>query len=501
MESTNGLIESQQDGMNAGSNEQHVQNNLLEKKVEEGIEVEIKEQTNISNEQVTSSDIKVKENEGNNSSIDAKVNANENEGINMNANNDKSGKEKEKESINVNVNVNVNSNIVEQIKEKTEANVNENNELKLNENNDLELKEIPNINPNEHNIIIKENENTNIIETINMKINETSSPKIDETSTNNLDINPNSNNNDNIILNLPKETDPLSPNELSTSPQFTTVLPENLKQKIETEAIPPKTTKPRTQHKRRSITYSDFYEFPKISSNLRGINFLGEDYFLEYLTCLDGENGVIKNLNCFVDSILQVNKVLPENFITIRFIICEYTFMGIFFQLLNFKRSDNVFLQTEPFNNILFITNKILDRINLKITTLLGRILSNEKEYDLLQYVVILGQTFYKKQEHETEENKYFNIMSKELGKHHLFQEYKTWEKLIEYHIKKQKKNLKKLKQRMTKEREKTLAATTIVTYLFNMKNFGVDESCVDNIKKFAEKNEIPKELIESNFD
>lgn len=358
-------------------------------------------------------------------------------------------------------------------------------------NNNTTTTAITNVNAD---AIINKNEDTKPNEII---LNEIIDSKTNE---NNIDINRDSSTNSADIIISPKDSDLLS-TELSTSPQFTSVIPENIKQKIETEVTPAKASSKPKSRKRKSIVYTDFYEFPKINSNLRGINFLGEDYFLEYLTYLEGDNGVIKNLNCFVDSLLQVNKEIPENFITVRFIVCEYTFMGIFFQLLNFKRSDNIFLQPHSFNNILFIINKILDRINLKIATIFGRILSNDKEYDLLQYVVILGQTFYQKQENQTEDNKYEDIMSKQLGKHQLFQEYKTWEKLIEYHIKKQKKNLKKLKQKMTKEREKTIAINTIVTYIFNMKNFGVDESCIDNIKKFAERNEIPKELIESKFD
>ena len=358
--------------------------------------------------------------------------------------------------------------------------------------------------------------NTDANETTTTKTNEIVDMKTNEITDTNRDSNI-----DDVDIISPKE-DSLLTAELSTSPKFTTVIPEEVKQKIETEVtgaretLGPTTETAETtettetaqttevkasKQKTQKKIYTDFYEFPKINSNLRGITYLGEDFFLEHLTRLDGKDGVIKHLNRFVDSLLQVKKVISMDFITVRFIICEYTFMGIFFQLLNFKRSDNIFLQPDSFNNILLITKKILDRISLKIATLFGRILSNEKEYDLLQYVVILGQTFYQKQENQTEENKYTQIMSKQLGQHHIFQDYKTWEKLIEYHIKKQKKNLKKLKQRITKEREKTIAINTIVTYMFNMRNFGVDETCLDNIKRFAERNEIPKDLIESKFD
>ena len=463
MESTNDLINSQQKLTNNITHEQQEQNNLQEHKQKkdekEELELTQTEQKIIPNKEIKINDTKIKETETKNIPvIDTNVHSNNNETTNTNANNDTSTttNDNTKDTANINTNANeiINKNEI------TETKVNEDPKTKANE---IIVNEITNT---------KSNENTNINR---------------DSNTNNVDII------------SPKEGDLLT-TELSTSPQFTTVIPENIKQKIETEVTPTRASKPKSR-KRKSTVYTDFYEFPKINSNLRGINFLGEDYFLEYLTYLDGENGVIKNLNCFVDSLLQVNKEIPENFITVRFIVCEYTFMGIFFQLLNFKRSDNIFLQPNSFNNILLIINKILDRINVKIATIFGRILSNDKEYDLLQYVVILGQTFYQKQEHQTEDNKYVDIMSKQLGRHPLFQEYKTWEKLIEYHIKKQKKNLKKLKQKITKEREKTIAINTIVTYLFNMKNFGVDESRIDNIKKFAERNEIPKELIESKFD
>ena len=252
-----------------------------------------------------------------------------------------------------------------------------------------------------------------------------------------------------------------------------------------TPAKPASTTK--SKPKRIKLKFIAFHEFPKLNKTLQSISLFGEEYFLDFLNKLTGEKGVIRQLNLFVESILQVNKILPENFITIRFILSENTFMGIFLQLLNLKRYDNISLKPQAFNNIILIFNKIMDHISIKTDTFFAQFFANDKEYELLQYIIILAQTFFQAP-HEGIYEKDDLLMSKRLGKHSLLKNAKTWTKLIEFHIKNEKQNLKVLKQKMTKEREQTVKTTTVVTYLFNMTNFGVDEKCKEKVRMFAEK-------------
>lgn len=247
--------------------------------------------------------------------------------------------------------------------------------------------------------------------------------------------------------------------------------------------------------KRIKLKFHAFHEFPKLNKTLQSISLFGEEYFLDFLTKLTGEKGVIRQLNLFVESILQVNKILPENFITIRFILSENTFMGIFLQLLNLKRYDNISLKPNAFNNIILIFNKIMDHISIKTDTFFAQFFTNDKEYELLQYIIILGQTFFQAP-HEGIYEKDNLLMSKRLGKHSLLKKAKTWQKLIEFHIKNEKQNLKVLKQKMTKEREQTVKTTTVVTYLFNMTNFGVDEKCKEKVRTFAEKFGVSEEYL-----
>ena len=255
------------------------------------------------------------------------------------------------------------------------------------------------------------------------------------------------------------------------------------------------------QHVSKTQTsHTDFYEFPKLSSKMKSINFIGEEYFLEFLDNLQGEHGVIKQLNIFVDDILHIDKQLHENFITVHFILSEFTFMRIFLQLLNLKRSECFTLANDPFNNVLMIFNKILDIIQNKISSFFGRMLSNEKEFDILQYIVILGQTFYKKPSQGLYDKNDL-IMSKKLGMHEVFKDPRTWERLIDFYIKQEKKNLKRLKQNITKEREHTLTFNTFITYIFNMQNFGIEHKHIEHVKACAEKNGIPYEYINKQIE
>jgi hypothetical protein len=141
------------------------------------------------------------------------------------------------------------------------------------------------------------------------------------------------------------------------------------------------------------------------------------------------------------------------------------------------------------------IFNKILDCIHSKISNFLGRMLPNEKEYDILQYIVILGQTFYKKPSQGLYDKNDL-LMSKKLGMHIVFKDPHTWERLIDFYIKQEKKNLKRLKQNVTKERELTLTLTTFITYIFNVQNFGVDSKNIEYVKACAEKNGIRNDVI-----
>ena len=256
-----------------------------------------------------------------------------------------------------------------------------------------------------------------------------------------------------------------------------------------------KATSTVTKTKRVRLKFNAFHEFPKLNKTLQNISLFGDEFFLDFLTKLSGEKGVIRQLNLFVESLLQVNKIIGEDFITIRFILSENTFMGIFLQLLNLKRYDNISLKSQAFNNIILIFNKIMDHISLKTETFFARLFPNDKEFELLQYIIILGQTFFQAP-HEGIYEKDDLLMSKRLGKHSLLKKAKTWQHLIEFHIRNEKQNLKALKQKMTKQREFTIKTTTVVTYLFNMTNFGIDEKCKDKVKTFAEKYGIGEEYL-----
>ena len=255
---------------------------------------------------------------------------------------------------------------------------------------------------------------------------------------------------------------------------------------------------PRLQKAQTAQT--DFHEFPKLSYKMKSINYLGEEYFLAFTNSLQGEQGVIKQLSIFVEGVLHLDKQLPESFITVRFILSDHTFIRIFLRLLNSKRSECVSLADDPFNNILMLFHKILDIVHSKTSTFLGRILSNDKEYELLQYIVILGQTVCKKPSHGLCDKNDL-LMSTQLGSHELFKAPRTWERLIDLHIKQEKQNLKRLKQSITREREHTLVSSTFITYMFNMKNFGVDAELIAQIKAWAEKKGVPCEQIAAQIE
>ncbi len=150
---------------------------------------------------------------------------------------------------------------------------------------------------------------------------------------------------------------------------------------------------------------------------------------------------------------------------------CE-EYILFFLSYLNKIRNKLVNLTTIGYENIKVIFFIILDYIN------------KEKNYELLELVIILSQTFYR-----TEEGVSKILLQEDIKNHPIFKDKNGWIKNIENKLNKE------LNLINSQNQKENIIFSTLVTYKFNLANFGFDDNEINDIlKSIFEKFDIKEE-------
>jgi len=163
---------------------------------------------------------------------------------------------------------------------------------------------------------------------------------------------------------------------------------------------------------------------------------------------------------------LILNKILPEN---------EKDFLKYFLDNINKSRAQLLTLSEKGFNNLKYIFTKI--------------ILSafNQNDYETIQYVIILSQTFYKEPLNDKKV-----LLQDELKNIEIFHLNQTWKILIENNISKeivnQKINENEINNEENKIKLQNIVFSILITFKFNMDSF--------DLKK-ENQNVILKEILD----
>ena len=114
-----------------------------------------------------------------------------------------------------------------------------------------------------------------------------------------------------------------------------------------------------------------------------------------------------------------------------------------------------------------------------------------EQYFEILEFVIILSQTFYLSNPNQTSKM----LLQDEISQHPIWKNTNIWLDIINYHVETEKVKQKVAEEKKLNEREckiKTIALSTIITFVFNMSSFNLDQTVVDALKvKCAEKYKI----------
>ena len=162
----------------------------------------------------------------------------------------------------------------------------------------------------------------------------------------------------------------------------------------------------------------------------------------------------------------NLNKILAEN---------EKDFLKYFLDNINKSRAQLLTLSEKGFNNLKYIFTKII--LNA----------FNQNDYEIIQYVIILSQTFYK----EPLNNKKI-LLQDELKNIEIFKLNQTWKILIENNINKeiinQKINENEINNEENKLKLQNIIFSILITFKFNMESFDFDKE---------KQNQILKEILD----
>ena len=174
--------------------------------------------------------------------------------------------------------------------------------------------------------------------------------------------------------------------------------------------------------------------------------------------------------------------------------VCEKNEYILFFlRILNKKRSSLI-----EINGISFeFFHRIMDTTLNKIMNDNTKQEEPEEYFELIEYVMILSQTFYGPFQEEKRK-----LLQDIICTHKFWQTADVWIDTIKYHI-----AMEKEKQRLDEEKnydireekEKSIATSAFTTYYFNMKSFDIDSDIRDEVK-IAIQNyyKIPTDIIQA---
>ena len=106
-----------------------------------------------------------------------------------------------------------------------------------------------------------------------------------------------------------------------------------------------------------------------------------------------------------------------------------------------------------------------------------------EQYFEILEFVIILSQTFYLSNPNQTEKR----LLQDEISKHPIWKDTNIWLDIINYHVETEKVKQKVADEKNLNERAakiKTIAISTIITFVFNMSSFNLDSDVVSDLKQ-----------------
>ena len=166
-------------------------------------------------------------------------------------------------------------------------------------------------------------------------------------------------------------------------------------------------------------------------------------------------------------------------------------FILYYLKTLNKNRSKLINITERPYKSIEKIMNQCLDVLleeqRRNQATPRDMLAPGEKIkfFEILEFIMILSQTFYC----EHGQGKKKDFLQDDISKHKIWESQQLWVDLVDYHIgteiaKKKIDNEKNLEER--EKRYKSTARSTLITFIFNMKSFGLKNA--DDIKEICIK-------------
>ena len=181
---------------------------------------------------------------------------------------------------------------------------------------------------------------------------------------------------------------------------------------------------------------------------------------------------------------LSVKENLDQQTLDLIYSNLEYS--KIYMELLNNYRVTNLIIPELMYDQIVLIMRGILTTIQINyINNKNSKI--NELELHILNYIIILSQTFYK--ESEQNKDKKGDLLLEQVKLHSIWQYVEIWKTLIKYSFRKELDSQKPIADQSKKDREKMIMEIVLTTFKYNLASFGLtnleDKILKDYIKKY----------------
>ena len=174
--------------------------------------------------------------------------------------------------------------------------------------------------------------------------------------------------------------------------------------------------------------------------------------------------------------------------------VCETNeFILFFLRILNKKRASLININ----NNSFEFYEKIMKQALVKISSDETEQKDPEQYFEIIEYVMILSQTFYAPNE------KGERILLQDIiRKLPFWHNKKVWINTIKYHITMEKEKQKIIEEKnysIREEKEKTIASSAFTTYYFNMNAFDIEHDIKENVKnEIKDFYKIPTDIIDA---
>lgn len=158
----------------------------------------------------------------------------------------------------------------------------------------------------------------------------------------------------------------------------------------------------------------------------------------------------------------------------------------IYLKTLNKNRAKLIDLTEEKYSSIKTIMTTFIKKLTIEVPSLDQE---NKMFYEILEYILILTQTFY----HNVTKNNEVKrvLMQDELCDLDIWKNNNLWLFLIFTHIEDEmvKQKVSTIKKESEKESKvKAIYISTVITYEFNMKSFGISKETIKYIKSECKK-------------